>query len=56
MTRVFDEAAHSRPRDTPPTKELHGISCCILRAPRAVHFQECDLAREFRRLPLVPLK
>ncbi len=50
---MFDEAAHSRLRDTPTTKELHGVPRRILRAPSAVHLQESDLARELRRLLLV---
>jgi hypothetical protein len=53
---MFDETSHSRLRDTPPTKELHRIPRRILRASSAVHFQERDLAREFRRLLLVRLK
>jgi hypothetical protein len=55
MTHMLDEATHSCLRDTPPTKELHGIPCRILRATSAVHLQECDLARKFRRLLLVRL-
>jgi len=53
---MLDEATHSCLRDTPSTKELHGIPCRILRAPSAVHLQESDLARKFRRLLLVRLK
>jgi hypothetical protein len=49
------EAAHSCLRDAPPTKELHGIPCRILRAPSAVHLQKSDLACKFRRLLLVRL-
>ena len=49
------EAAHSCLRDAPPTKELHGIPCRILRASSAVHLQKSDLACKFRRLLLVRL-
>lgn len=52
---MLDEAAHSCLRNTPPTKDLHGIPCRILRAPSAVHLQESDLSRKFRRLLLVRL-
>jgi hypothetical protein len=53
---MFDEATHSRLRDAAPPKDLHGIPRRILRAPSAVHFQESDLAGEFRRLFLVRLR
>ena len=53
---MFDETSHPCLRDAPPTKELHCIPRRILRASSTVHFQERDLACEFRRLLLVRLK
>src|SRR5713226_6660008 len=56
MTRMFDETAHTRLRDTAPPKDLHCIPCCILRTSCAVHLQESDLAGEVGSLFLVRLE
>ena len=53
---MFDEAAHSRLRDAAPPKDLYRISCCILRAPCAVHLQKSDLAGKIGSLVLVRLE
>ena len=53
---MFDKTAHSRLRNAAPPKELHRISCGILRALRTVHFQERDLSRKVGRLLFVRLK
>lgn len=50
---MLDELAHPALRDPAPAKDLHRVLRRLLRAPRAIHLQERNLARELLRLLFV---